>query len=114
MFLGPDVVSSNGVGVAPRQIRVIESALVDRIEFDTTRSTPIAKRVHVIVGGKYCIYEARKKIAIAAGSVRTPGILERSGVGDPARPSPIGTQTVYACILCHVCTNQLVPCWKHM
>ena len=96
IFLGPDTMMSNGIGIAPRQLRVIDGALVDHIEFDTGGVVPVAKRVHVIKDGKCYVYEARKKIILSAGSIRTPGILERSGVGDPSILTPLGIPVVVA------------------
>lgn len=96
IFMGPTVMTSNGIGVAPRQLKVIAGAIVDRIEFDTSGVAPIAKRVHVLINGQMCVYEATKKIIICAGTLRSPGILERSGVGDPTVLSNLGIPVVVA------------------
>lgn len=123
MFLGPTVMTSNGVGISPRQLRVISGALVDRIEFDTSGPQPIAKYVHVLINGKACIYEATKKIIICAGVLRSPGILERSGVGDQTLLGDLGIPVVVANsnvgegasnssgagIICEVASGIMVP-----
>lgn len=95
-FLGPSVMTSNGVGIAPRKLKVMTGAIVDKIEFDTSGPVPVAKQVRVLVNGQYLVYAATKKIIIAAGAVRSPGILERSGVGDATRLNNFGIPVIVA------------------
>jgi len=95
-YLGTNVMTSNGIGLAPRKLKVITGAIVDKIEFDTSGTVPVAKRVYVLNNGKLMVYEANKKIIISAGAVRSPGILERSGVGDPTRLSQLNIPVVVA------------------
>lgn len=78
-FLGPDVVDQNtGLGVNGRKLKIINNALVNRVLFKNR----VAKKVEVIINGKTKCFSAGRKIIICAGGLRSPGILERSGIGD--------------------------------
>lgn len=95
-FLGTTVMTSNGIGITPRQLKVLTGALVDHIEFDTSGTVPVAKRVTAMINGRHQTYAATKKIIICAGSIRTPGILERSGIGNSTLLSQFGIPVVVA------------------
>lgn len=77
-FLGPTIVDQvTGLGVNGRKLRVISNAHVNKVVFKDR----VAKKVEVIINGKTEYFCARRKIVICAGGLRSPGILERSGIG---------------------------------
>lgn len=81
-FLGPDVVDQvTGKGVDNRRLQIISDAFVDKVLFSSSGK---AKKVVAIVNGKRKVYRAQCKILICAGGTRSPGILERSGIGSAA------------------------------
>ncbi|MCR5859938.1 GMC family oxidoreductase [Mesorhizobium sp. J428] len=68
--------------VLGRQNLVVETgAHVDRVEFEDGR----ARRVVYVKDGRRVTATARGEIVLSAGAVASPGILERSGIGDPDR-----------------------------
>lgn len=71
-FLKPALKRSN--------LRLETSVLVDRLELDGKR----AQAVRYLREGHHCRATARGEIILSAGAVASPGILERSGIGDPA------------------------------
>ena len=73
-------------------LTVITGALADRVLFEGTRAVGVAYRrdgVEARVG-------ARVEVILAAGAVASPGMLERSGVGDPDRLKRLGIAPVAA------------------
>ncbi|CAN7543566.1 GMC family oxidoreductase N-terminal domain-containing protein [Phenylobacterium sp. LjRoot219] len=60
-----------------RNLKVITGALADRVEFENGRATG----VRVLVDGAARTLSARREVILAAGSVMSPAILLRSGVG---------------------------------
>lgn len=90
-FLGPNVVNqSTGKGIGNRKLRIISKATVSKILFKGNK----AHAVEVLVSGKTMVFSASKKIILCAGSLRNPGILERSGVGDSALLASLGIPLV--------------------
>lgn len=71
-FLRPALKRSN--------LTVLHDTLVDRVLFDGKRTAGVA----VSGPGGPGTLNARREIMLAAGAVASPGILERSGIGDPA------------------------------
>jgi choline dehydrogenase len=67
-------------------LKVITGALVDKVLFDGTRATGIAYRL----GNERRQAHARGEVLLAAGSIGSPAVLERSGIGDAARLSTLG------------------------
>jgi choline dehydrogenase len=67
-------------------LRVWTHCLVARIVFEGTR----AIGVEVRHGGRVQVLRARSEVILCAGSVASPGILERSGVGATARLDEAG------------------------
>jgi len=79
-FLGPDVVDqTSGKGVGKRKLKIKSNAFVNKICFCKNKKV---KSVKVSINGKSKTYYSRHKIIICAGAFRTPGILERSGIGN--------------------------------
>ncbi|MCB2078371.1 MAG: GMC family oxidoreductase N-terminal domain-containing protein [Novosphingobium sp.] len=73
-------------------LTVITSAVTDKVEFDGTRATGIT----VIRDGERETFGARREVILSAGAVASPGILERSGIGDPQRLGELGIPVVHA------------------
>ncbi len=71
-------------------LAVITGALADRVLFDGTRATGVA---YAKDGVEHRV-GARVEVVLAAGAVASPALLERSGVGAPARLADLGVATV--------------------
>ena len=61
-------------------LRVVTGALATRVLFDGTR----ASGVSYAVGGQQKQARARREVLLAAGAIRSPQLLELSGIGDAA------------------------------
>jgi choline dehydrogenase len=61
-------------------LRVITNALATRVLFDGTR----ASGVSYVAGGEPHEARARREVLVASGAIRSPQLLELSGVGDAA------------------------------
>lgn len=61
------------------------NATVDRLTWDTNAQKPLANGVKYTdaFGAEHCL-SAKKEVILSAGSLVSPLILERSGVGNPA------------------------------
>ncbi|MCE1236486.1 MAG: GMC family oxidoreductase N-terminal domain-containing protein [Hyphomicrobiales bacterium] len=71
-------------------LTVITGALADRVLFEGTRAVGVAYRRD----GREERIGARREVVLSAGAVASPAILERSGVGDPARLAEIGVTPI--------------------
>lgn len=71
-------------------LHVIADATVDRVRFEGKR----AVEVEVLSGGERSRVRARREIILAAGAMASPGILQRSGVGEAARLARLGIEVV--------------------
>lgn len=61
------------------------NATVDRMTWETNAQQPVAKGVtYIDASGVECHISAKKEIILSAGSLVSPLVLERSGVGNPA------------------------------
>lgn len=67
-------------------LRIVTGALVDRVLFEGTRAMGLAYRL----GGEERRVRARGETILAAGAIGSPGLLERSGVGEAARLKQLG------------------------
>ncbi len=94
-FLGPNIVTPDGRGVGGRKLKVISNALVDRVLFCKCGHKPRANGVVAIINGKCKKFKAKKKVIICAGGLRSPGILERSGIGASDVLSNAGVDPIY-------------------
>jgi choline dehydrogenase-like flavoprotein len=72
-------------------LTVITDAVVDKVVFEAKR----AVGVKLIREGREEIVRAREVI-LACGAMSSPGVLERSGVGDPERLKALGVSLVHA------------------
>ncbi len=71
-------------------LKVLTGAMVDRVVIENGRATGIAYQL----GGAAIVAKARGEVLLAAGAIGSPAILERSGIGDAARLSPLGIATL--------------------
>jgi choline dehydrogenase len=71
-------------------LRVVTGALATHIVFDGTR----ARGVGFVVGGQKQEAHARREVLVAAGAIRSPQLLELSGVGDAALLQERGIRVV--------------------
>lgn len=73
-------------------LTVITGALADRVVFDGRRAVGVVVRR----AGREETIAAAGEVILSAGAVASPAILERSGVGDPARLAALGVPLVHA------------------
>src|SRR5206468_1163346 len=67
-------------------LKVITGALVDRVLIENGRAVGVTYRL----GTTEYTARARGETILAAGAVGSPGVLERSGIGDAARLRDLG------------------------
>ena len=73
-------------------LTVLTGVTVDRIRFAGKRATGVIVRD---AAGERTI-AARGEVILSAGAIASPGVLERSGVGDPQRLAALGILLVHA------------------
>lgn len=71
-------------------LRIVTGALADRVLFEGRRAVGLAYRI----GNEERRVRARGETILAAGSIGSPGLLERSGVGEAARLKELGIAPV--------------------
>lgn len=71
-------------------LRIVTGALVDRVLFEGRRAVGLAYRI----GNEERQVRARGETILAAGSIGSPAVLERSGVGEAARLKDLGIAPV--------------------
>ncbi len=81
-FLRPVLARSN--------LRIITGALIDRLSFEQSRATG----VEFSLGGERLHAAARIETVLAAGSIGSPAILQRSGIGDGDRLRALGVEPI--------------------
>ena len=103
-----------GIGLAPRTIHkgkrqsaataflkpaearinltIFTEAVVDKVLFEGTKALGVA----VSIAGEKRTIKARKDVILSGGAMSSPGILERSGIGDPERLAALGVPVVHA------------------
>jgi choline dehydrogenase-like flavoprotein len=72
-------------------LTVITDCTVDRVTFSGTRATG----VEVLRGGKRDTIAAHGEVIVCGGAMASPGVLERSGIGDRARLEALGISLVH-------------------
>jgi choline dehydrogenase-like flavoprotein len=75
-----------------RNLSVLTGALVDKVVFDGRR----AIGVEVLRDARREVVRARREVILAGGALASPLVLERSGIGDPARLDALGIGVVHA------------------
>lgn len=73
-------------------LTVLTSAVTDRVTFAGSRATG----VEVVQGGERRTVLAKREVILCAGAVASPGVLERSGIGNPAVLEPLGIPVIHA------------------
>ena len=73
-------------------LSIVTAALSDKLVMDGKRVTGIAFRQ----GDQACLARCRVEVVLAAGSVGSPGILQRSGIGDAALLQSLGIPVAHA------------------
>jgi choline dehydrogenase len=73
-------------------LTVITDAVVDRVIFEGRRAVGVS----VLRGGKSETVRCRGEVILACGAMSSPGVLERSGIGDPARLAGLGVPVIHA------------------
>jgi choline dehydrogenase len=90
-FLPPSVVTPTamgGTGTGKRLLRIASNAIVNNIIFDGDKAIGV-RFIYINQPGKM-LKAYGKKIILCAGSINSPAILQRSGIGDPAILGPLG------------------------
>ncbi|KAI2480114.1 Choline dehydrogenase [Pyrenophora tritici-repentis] len=78
-------------------LHIITGTTVNKINFDTSCKTPKAIGVETTdKTGKCQIFNAKKEVVLAAGTIATPKLLQLSGVGPESVMKPAGIRTVVA------------------
>ena len=77
--------------LARRNLTLITQALVERIVFEGRDAVGVA----VVHDGKAQTITARREVILSAGTVASPAILERSGVGDGERLRALAVPVVH-------------------
>ncbi|HET8883740.1 MAG TPA: GMC family oxidoreductase N-terminal domain-containing protein [Solimonas sp.] len=72
-------------------LKVVTGALVDRVRFTGTR----ASGIEFMLGDERCHADSRIETVLAAGSIGSPAILQRSGIGDAQRLGELGIGTTH-------------------
>ncbi|KAI0061339.1 alcohol oxidase [Artomyces pyxidatus] len=76
-------------------LKLLSQAVVSKINFSKSgKSGIVATGVNYIVGGKTYTVNVEKEVILAAGSLKTPQILELSGVGNKTILSNLGIDVV--------------------
>ena len=73
-------------------LTVLTDAMVDRVVFEGRRAVGVS----VIRDGRTEVVRADREVILACGAMASPGVLERSGVGDPERLRALGVPVVQA------------------
>jgi choline dehydrogenase-like flavoprotein len=75
-----------------RNLTILTGALVDKVIFEGRKAIGVeALRDR----GREAVL-ARREVILAGGALASPGVLERSGIGDPARLAALGVRVVHA------------------
>ncbi|MCE5318713.1 MAG: GMC family oxidoreductase [Parachlamydia sp.] len=82
------IVDLNGDGLNGRKLKIKSGAFVSRVLFRNKTAIGVEYFLETDPNKLYRVYG--EKIILSAGTFHTPGILERSGIGDPAILEPLG------------------------
>lgn len=73
-------------------LTVMTNAVCDKVLFEGKRATG----VRIVRDGRIEEIATAGEVIVAGGALSSPGILERSGIGDPAILEPLGIEMVHA------------------
>ncbi|MBR9834368.1 MAG: glucose-methanol-choline oxidoreductase, partial [Alphaproteobacteria bacterium] len=73
-------------------LTVLTEAVVDHVLFERKRATGVKLKL----AGREDVIEARREVILSGGALASPGILERSGIGDQNRLAALGVDVVHA------------------
>jgi len=76
----------------PRNLQICKNSLVDKVIISSRKARGIKFSYLTMTKTVY----ARKKIVLSAGAFNTPGILERSGIGNPRILRKLGIKVKHA------------------
>lgn len=88
-----DIVDAEGFGLNGRKLRIVSDALTDKVIFSNKTAIGVQYYLDGDVN-KVIFVEAKKKVILSAGAPRTPGILERSGIGDASLLSSLDIEVI--------------------
>lgn len=71
-----------------KNLTILTDCTVDRVRLDGKRVTG----VEYLQAGSRQMLSSRRETILAAGAMASPGILERSGIGDPGRLASLGIE----------------------
>jgi choline dehydrogenase len=77
--------------MARGNVHVVTGAMVDRVLFDGRRATGVA----YLVNGEMRQARATREVIVSAGSIMSPAILKRSGIGPAAELKSHGIEVVH-------------------
>ena len=77
--------------IARGNVRVITGAMVDKVQIEDRR----AVGVQFALGGKMTAARAKREVILSAGSIMSPAILKRSGVGPQQELRDLGIDVVH-------------------
>ncbi len=83
------VIDANGRGLDGRKLQIVSNAYTTRVIFKGNKAIGVEYILDDDVNTVLRVF-ARKKVILSAGSINTPAILQRSGIGDPATLEPLG------------------------
>ena len=75
-----------------KNLTIITDAIVDKVAFSGKRAIGL----ELLIGGQRRILKVRREAILSAGAVASPGILERSGIGDPDLLQALGIPVIHA------------------
>ncbi|KAI0746055.1 GMC oxidoreductase [Earliella scabrosa] len=75
-------------------LKVLTEAVVTRIVTDVDDNRVVARAVEFEHGGPVYRVIAKREVILSAGTIKTPQILELSGIGDREILEPLGVETV--------------------
>lgn len=73
-------------------LTILTGAVVDKVVFDGLACTGVS----LLRDGRRETVSARREVILACGAMASPGVLERSGIGDPERLAALGVDLVSA------------------
>jgi choline dehydrogenase len=76
------LVDASGQGINGRNVQLVSNAFVQRVLLNGAKKATCVE--YTLDGKTTRKVKANKQIVLSAGTIRTPGILELSGIGDPA------------------------------